>query len=93
MTRNTIAWLSGMVLLFAGQRLYAGHDKLSTGLSFVGLGIVVAAIILRALSLHSALAKSHGLPSSSSVVRSSAKPGLTPSVGIILSAFVTRGSL
>ncbi len=53
MTRNTIAWLSGMVLLFAGQRLYAGHDKLSTGLSFVGLGIVVAAIILRALSTRS----------------------------------------
>ncbi|MEE2750855.1 MAG: Gldg family protein [Myxococcota bacterium] len=53
MTRNTIAWLSGMAFLFAGQRLYAGHDTLSSGLSFAGLGIVVAAIVLRALATRS----------------------------------------
>ena len=54
MSRPVILWLAGMVSVFAGQRLYAGHDTPSAVLSLGGLALVLAAIGLAAKGRKSA---------------------------------------
>ncbi len=54
MSRPLIFWFTGMVSVFAGQRLYAGHDTASAVLSLGGLALVLAAIGLAAKERKSA---------------------------------------
>jgi hypothetical protein len=70
MSRPLILWLVGMVSVFAGQRLYAGHDTPSAVLSLGGLALVLVAIGLAAKERKSA-ADDGAVAASSFTLRSS----------------------
>ncbi len=54
MSLSALAYLVGMVGLFIGQRLLAGHDSMQTMVSLAGLGAVLASVVLRLRGLRAA---------------------------------------